>query len=44
MNRTLRKQNNIRWLKNKSMKYRKAYVMHRNLSTKLKKTVTEQVS
>ena len=43
MNSTLRKQNNDRdrfkriWLKNKSMKNREAYVMHRNLSTKLRK-------
>ena len=41
MNSTLRKQNNVRdrfkriWLKNKSMKNREAYVMHRHLSTKL---------
>ena len=43
MNSTLRKQNNVRdkfkriWLKNKSMKNREAYVMRRNLSTKLRK-------
>ena len=43
MNSTLRKQNNVRdgfkriWLKNKLMKNREAYVVHRNLSTKLRK-------
>ena len=43
LNSTLRKQNNVRdrfkriWLKNKSMKNREASVMHRNLSTKLRK-------
>ena len=43
MNSTLRKQNNVRdrfkriWLKDKSMKNRKAYVRHRNLLTKLRK-------
>ena len=42
MNSTLRKQNNVRdrfkriCLKIKTMKNREAYVMHRNLSTKLR--------